>query len=180
MLQILLPPASDGGLGDEKIKLTVWLLIVSILILAAGCGMNSKDKLKLYENIESTDLSGETMKTVSLSSTKEALINNFGEPKKIYEIPNPKTAYFVYKDIEFGLKNNEVFRYYFSGNHLTSKGITEGDSRVKVIESYGPNYYERTETGTDIIGYLDKKNRTSIEFSFLENNLAGTILMKIK
>jgi hypothetical protein len=146
MLQILHPTASDSiDLGDwmmKKIKLAVWLVIISILILAAGCGMNSIDKLELYENIESTDLSGETMKSVSLSSTKEAVINNFGEPKKISEIPNPKTTYFVYKDIEFGLKNNEVFRYSFSGDHRTSKGITVGDSPVKVIESYGPNYYE--------------------------------------
>jgi hypothetical protein len=91
MLQILHPPASDSiDLGDwmmKKIKLAVWLVIISILILAAGCGMNSIDKLELYENIESTDLSGETMKSISLSSTKEAVINNFGEPKKISEFP---------------------------------------------------------------------------------------------
>ncbi|MEG9296869.1 hypothetical protein V6B33_10420 [Mangrovibacillus sp. Mu-81] len=78
------------------------------------------------------------------------------------------------------MKNNEVFRYFFSEDHRTSKGITVGDSPVKVIESYGPNYYERTETGTEIIGYLDKKNGISIEFSCHENNLAGAILMKIK
>jgi hypothetical protein len=66
------------------------------------------------------------MNSVSLSSHEEAVIKSFGEPENVHEISSPKTKYLVYNDIELGLEIIEVFHYFFTGNHCTSKGITKG------------------------------------------------------
>ncbi|MGR3764224.1 hypothetical protein [Rossellomorea sp. NS-SX7] len=160
-------------------KKIVWIIMFGMFILAAGFEMNVNDQEKLYENIKSTDLSKENINSVSLSSKEEIVFMHFGETKKIHEIPSPKTEYFIYNDIEFGLKNNNVFRYFFTGNHRTSKGIGMGDSSNQVIETYGADYYVRTDTGADIIGYIDKQHGINIEFSFHEYKLTGVILKKI-
>jgi hypothetical protein len=163
----------------KRIKLEIWFVIICIYILAAGCEINSVDKYELFKSIESTDLSGEHMNSVSLSTQEEVVLISFGEPEKVHEIANPKTKYLVYDDIEFGIENNEVFCYFFTGDKSTAKGISKGDSRDKVMETYGPKYYERTDTDSDIIGYLDKHHGINLEFSFHENNLVGTALIKI-
>ncbi|MEI2471466.1 hypothetical protein V8V75_18155 [Peribacillus frigoritolerans] len=46
----------------------------------------------------------------------------------------------------------------------TIKGIKIGDKKEDVIKVYGKNYYLRSEQGANIIGYVDKKRYTSIEF----------------
>lgn len=46
----------------------------------------------------------------------------------------------------------------------TYKGIKINDSKESIIKLYGENYYERLEQGANIIGYVDKNNKTSIEF----------------
>lgn len=166
-------------IGNRDMKKVVWFIMLGIFILAAGFEMNVNDQEKLYENLKSTDLSGENINSVSLSSKEETVFEHFGEPKKIHEISSPKTEYIIYNDIEFGLKNNKVFRYFFTGNHRTSKGIGMGDSSNQVIETYGEDYYVRTDTGADIIGYIDKQHGVSIEFSFHEYELTGVILKKI-
>ncbi|MGG2065902.1 hypothetical protein [Bacillus sp. S14(2024)] len=46
----------------------------------------------------------------------------------------------------------------------TAKGIKIGDKKKEIIQAYGNNYYFRTEQGTNIIGYVDKKRGISMEF----------------
>jgi hypothetical protein len=163
----------------KKFHLAIGFVIISAFILMTGYELSSNDKYDFYANVESTDLSEETVDSISLSSEKEVVLKRFGHPEKTHEISKPKTTYLIYKDIEFGLKNNKVFRYFFIENHSTFRGITAGDPSEKVIKTYGPNYYERTDTGADIIGYFDKQHNINIEFSFYENKVIGTIIEKI-
>jgi hypothetical protein len=163
----------------KKFHKAIGFVMISAFILMTGYELSVNDKFDFYEHVESTNLSGETVNSISLSAKKEVVLKRFGHPEKTHEISKPKSTYLVYKDIEFGLKNNEVFRYFFKEHHSTSRGITAGDPSEKVIETYGPNYYERTDTGADIIGYFDKQLNINIEFSFYENKLTGTIIEKI-
>ncbi|XXM71141.1 hypothetical protein ACQ0QQ_15695 [Lysinibacillus sphaericus] len=94
------------------------------------------------------------------------------------EIPDTHTKYLVYDDVEFGVKDKKVFCYFFRGDCRTAKGIHAGDDAKEVIDSYGPHYYERTDTGTDIIGYFDKQHNINMEFSFIDKKLIGTIIQK--
>ncbi|WP_175989190.1 DUF4309 domain-containing protein [Bacillus sp. Marseille-Q1617] len=163
----------------KKFHMAVGFVIISAFILMTGYELGANDKYDFYSNVESTDLSGEMVNSISLSSKKEDVLKRFGLPEKTHQISKPKTTFLVYKDIQFGLKNNEVFRYFFSDNHSTSERITAGDPSEKVIETYGSNYYERTDTGAEIIGYFDKQHHINIEFSFYENKVIGTIIEKI-
>jgi hypothetical protein len=163
----------------KKFHMAIGFVILCVFILMTGYELSANDKYDFYANVESIYLAGETVNSISLSSKKEDVLKRFGHPEKTHEISRPKTTYLVYKDIEFGLKNNEVFRYFFSENYSTFRGITAGDPSEKVIETYGPNYYERTDTGAEIIGYFDKQHNINLEFSFYENKVTGTIIEKI-
>ncbi|WP_147393751.1 hypothetical protein [Ammoniphilus oxalaticus] len=53
--------------------------------------------------------------------------------------------------------------------YITSKGVSIGNNRSKVIDLYGKNFYMRHEQGADIIGYIDRKRNSKIEFWTSEN-----------
>jgi hypothetical protein len=50
----------------------------------------------------------------------------------------------------------------------TAKGVKTGETKEKVIQRYGKEYYERFEQGSNIIGYVDKKLNRTLEFWFLQ------------
>ena len=65
--------------------------------------------------------------------------------------------------ISIGLNSNKSLS--------TSKGIFAGDPIEKVKKMYGNKYYERSEQGIDILGYVDKKNHRTIEFWYWNGNV---------
>lgn len=77
---------------------------------------------------------------------------DYYELRKGIEVATDKSAATI---VRFIVTNDE---------QETVRGIKIGDSKEKVIGEYGENYYTRLEQGLDIIGYVDKKNETSIEF----------------
>lgn len=75
--------------------------------------------------------------------------------------------YELRKGIEVATRKSEVNIVRFivtDSEQETVRGIKIGDEKEKVIKEYGENYYTRLEQGVDIIGYVDKKKQTSIEF----------------
>jgi hypothetical protein len=68
-----------------------------------------------------------------------------------------------------------IIRIIVNDNHdkklVTQNGIKLGDISEKVVKLYGKNYYKRQEQGTDILGYIDKKNQTTLEFWCVENKI---------
>ena len=53
----------------------------------------------------------------------------------------------------------------------TAKGIKIGDKKNDILQAYKENYYFRTEQGADIIGYVDKESKISIEFWLFDNKV---------
>lgn len=75
--------------------------------------------------------------------------------------------YELRKGIEVATNKSEanIVRFIVTDSQQeTVRGIKIGDEKEKVIKEYGENYYTRSEQGVNIIGYVDKKNKTSIEF----------------
>jgi hypothetical protein len=167
-----------GACHVKRIRLMIGLVLIGSLLLLSGYGQDLNDRNRFYETIEPTDLSLENVKGVSLGSAEELVLTKFKSPSEVNEIPNTLTKYFVYKDVEFGIKGKIVYRYFLRGLYRTEKGISAGDGVDKVIDAYGSHYYERTDTGTDIIGYFDKKHSINMEFSFVDDKLIGTIIQK--
>jgi hypothetical protein len=167
-----------GARRVKKGQLTIGMVLIVLLILLTGYGQDLFNRERFYETIEHTDLSLENVKRVSLDTAEETVITKLKAPYEVNEIPETHTKYLVYDDVEIGIKDKKVFRYFFRGDYRTTKGIRAGDEAEKIIDAYGPHYYERMDTGTDIIGYFDKQHNINIEFSFVDKKLIGTIIQK--
>lgn len=166
-----------------KGKMKLGILIISsfmFVFMLIGCDPSSKNKMEFYESTDSVDLSKENVNTITLDSKENDVINTFGKPNEVKEIKNPLSKYFTYDGMEFGIIEGRVFRYYFTENYQTSKGITIGDSKEKVIKGYGEKYYERVESGINTVGYFDKENMINIEFGFDDNKVIGAVIEKFE
>jgi hypothetical protein len=167
-----------GASRVKKSQLIIGMVVIVSLILLTGYGQDLNDRESFYKTIEHTDLSLENVKGVSLDTEEETVLSYLKAPYEVNEIPETQTKYLVYEDVEFGIKDKKVFRYVFRGDYNTAKGIRAGDEVEKVIDAYGPHYYERTDTGTAVIGYFDKMHNINMEFSFVDKKLIGTIIQK--
>lgn len=165
---------------NKKIRVGLLFLSTFLLLLTIGCDPSSKDKMEFYDSTKSTGLSNENVESISLNSKEMEVTDVFGEPKEIREIKNPPSKYLAYDEIEFGIIDEKVTIYFFNDNYSSSRGTKTGDSKEKVIETYGEDYYERTDTGLEIIGYFDKEEMINIEFSFLDNKVNGIMVEKVK
>ncbi|MCP8968626.1 hypothetical protein [Ectobacillus ponti] len=58
------------------------------------------------------------------------------------------------------------------GGMTTKKGIAVGDAKEKVIKLYGSSFYNRTEQGMAIMGYVDHERRETLEFWLREERVA--------
>lgn len=152
------------------------LLLFSLFL--SGCG--TKNKMDFYKETESTDLSNEAIETVSIGSNEKEVLSEFGEPDFLEEEKESKSTHLIYgKDLEFKIVEGIVERYLIiNKKYQTEKRINTGSSKEDVIDAYGDNYYERTDTGADVIGYFDKNNKINIEFS-LDSNVVGILVSDI-
>ncbi len=164
------------------------VVLTAFLFIFTGCG--TVNKMEFYENTKSTNLVEEVNK-ISINSSESSIREVFGEPDQI-EKPDKldksqitKSTYLIYgikshKDnISFELIDGKVVRYFYSSeDYKTSKGIIIGNTKKAIIQAYGKNYYEREDTGNNVIGYFDKTQKINIEFS-LSKVLEGVIVSKI-
>ncbi|QAS51163.1 hypothetical protein [Halobacillus litoralis] len=155
------------------------LVILSSCIVLFSCDPTTKDKMEFYQQTKSIDLSSEMIDSISIHSDKDTILATFGKPDNIEEISTPKSQYLSYDGFEFGLMESHVFRYYFNSNHQTTRKIKDGDTKEKVIEEYGRNYYEREESGLHMMGYFDKENEMNIEFGFQGNRVTAVMVESI-
>lgn len=127
---------------------------------------------------QSTDLSKESLAGISLyqSIQDETFIQKFGEGNNDHR--NSTYDYYQFKNgfqVATQLGDNKIIHISIGLNSnkslSTSKEIFAGDPIEKVKKKYGEKYYERTEQGIDILGYVDKKNHRIIEFWHWNGNV---------
>lgn len=159
-------------------KLGTLIFSLPMLIFLVGCDPFAKSKTEFYNSTESSNLSEENVNSITLNSTENDVIGIFGSPAEVSDVTNPTSKYLTYDGIEFGIIENKVNRYYFNNIFQTAKGITTGDTKDNVIQAYGENFYERAESGLDIIGYFDKENMINLEIGFKENKIVLVIIEK--
>lgn len=166
-----------------KYKYTIFLSLLLFALILSGCG--TKNKMDFYDKTPSIDLSKEKIGTVSIGSKEIEVKNEFGEPDFIENIKDPNSTHLIYgkdkknSDLKFKIVEGIVDRYLLSSKEYeTEKKISSGSSKEDVIEAYGDNYYERTDTGADVIGYFDKTNKINIEFTF-NKNVVGILISDV-
>ena len=170
----------------NRVKFQLLGLFLFVLLLV-GCDPSSKDKMEFYDRALSINLSDEKIKSISINSSENEVKGVFGKPDFIDKIKKPKSTYYIYGknetnyDIDFLFVDGEVKGYFISsGKYSTSKGISEGSSKKDVIKAYGENFYGRTDSGANIIGYFDKENKINIEFGMSNDKVGGIIVAEIK
>lgn len=117
--------------------------------------------MRLYDNID-----------------EEVFRKEYGEPIK--KIDNVYYDYYYWQNgvetvsIIEGKEKGKIVRLMIGEdvNLKTAKGIGIGSTKQDVISSYSSKYYERTEQGTAIIGYVDYKLHVTLEFWLGEGKVA--------
>ncbi|HDR6293993.1 hypothetical protein ORM86_23025 [Bacillus cereus] len=164
----------------------LWIIILLVFVIALGVigyrllGPIIEGRSYYYSHTAFTDLSNESIGKVRLHDNidKEAFRKEYGEPIK--KIDNVYYDYYDWKNgvetasIIEGKEKGKIVRLMIGEdvNLKTAKGIGIGSTKQDVISSYGSNYYERTEQGTAIIGYVDHKRYVTLEFWLGEGKVA--------
>ncbi|MFG6120168.1 hypothetical protein [Thalassobacillus sp. B23F22_16] len=154
-------------------------LFLTIGLLLAGCAHNNK--MDFYDKTNSSNLSEENIQEISLGFPEQKLLETFGTPKEVETVDNPPSRHFIYENIEFQLEEGSISGYILTHErYATARNVTIGDTKEDVIETYGKNYYERSDTGATVIGYFDKRRNQNIEFAYDEEVLEGIMVSTIK
>ncbi|WNR43662.1 hypothetical protein [Paenibacillus roseipurpureus] len=181
----------------KKLKI---LAVITIIIISLGIGINSYFDLGFrtlkYYTTTSSDLTNENISGVKLNQSikSEEFLSNVGELK------SQDNALFDYYQSNKGMvvvteKNDDkiirIFTYSSdfktdngisirndSKDFKTNKGISLGNDLNTILEQYGYQYYERFEQGSMIIGYIDKRNKRTLEFCMIDNKVYSIRLDK--
>lgn len=157
-----------------KIKYLILLVVLMVvLVIGKSCDINFSRSYH-HRFTKTTDLSMENVNGIHLGDRidDKDVEEEYGKISDLSRDNIMHDYYFLSKMIEVVTEKNdkEIIRFVVNDKDIeTSKGIKIGDSREKVIDTYGENYYYRLEQGTDIIGYVDKDMKISIEF-WLDHN----------
>ena len=154
-------------------KQLVFIGIVLLLALFVLFGCGTKDKFELLDEMASTDLSAEGVASVQVGSSESEVLTTLGEPIVMEETKKPNAKYLSFgsskenTDLEVKIVDGKAVRYILpTAKYETEKNVSLANSKEAIIQNYGQNFYSRTDTGTEVIGYFDKEQKINIEFSF--------------
>ncbi|MDA1810965.1 hypothetical protein ABEW49_24250 [Bacillus anthracis] len=164
----------------------LWIIILLVFVIALGVigyrllGPFIEGRSYYYSHTDFTDLSNESIGKMRLYDNidEEVFRKEYGEPIK--KIDNVYYDYYYWQNgvetvsIIEGKEKGKIVRLMIGEdvNLKTAKGIGIGSTKQDVISSYSSNYYERTEQGTAIIGYVDYKLHVTLEFWLGEGKVA--------
>ncbi|NOU68818.1 hypothetical protein GC096_32875 [Paenibacillus sp. LMG 31461] len=164
-------------------KLTTIVIALVILIFGINQYLDLGLRTLKYYSTKSSDLTNEQISGISLNQSMRSkdFIDRFGEGKDL------NNALFDYYKLNNGItiateKNDDkIIRIgTHSSEFETKNGLKVGSYKNTIIEQYGEDYFERFEQGSNIIGYIDKKSKATIEFWIVDNKVFFIRLDKSK
>ena len=125
---------------------------------------------------KSTDLSKENIDGIYLSESinNDNVKSKYGYINKLSQDNDGYNYYYLNEKIEVATEkyDDKIIRFVVKDKNISSnKDIKIGDDKYKIIKSYGKNYYKRVEQGINILGYVDRKNNTSLEFWMYDDKI---------
>lgn len=125
---------------------------------------------------KSTDLSKENINGIYLgeSINNDNVKSKYGYINKLSQDNDKYNYYYLNEKIEVATEkyDDKIIRFVIDDKNISSnKDIKIGDDKEKIIKSYGKTYYKRLEQGTNILGYVDRKNKTSLEFWMYDDKI---------
>lgn len=125
---------------------------------------------------QSTDLSKENINDIYLGENinSDNVRSKYGYVNKLSQDNAEYNYYYLNEKIEVATEkyDDKITRFIVNDKNISSdKDIKIGDDKYKIIKFYGKNYYKRVEQGTNILGYVDRKNKTSLEFWMYDHKI---------
>lgn len=159
----------------KKIIISI-ISILSIFLIFIFVFKGNFSRKYHHKVTKSANLSEENVDGLYLSDEidSEKIKAKYGEISSLSRNHDQYNYHLLKDGIEIATEKNDnkIIRFIVDDEKFkTNKGIEIGDSKDKVIEAYGENYYIRREQGLDIIGYVDKGKECSIEFWLTEKGI---------
>ncbi|CAM5221425.1 hypothetical protein UACE39S_03270 [Ureibacillus acetophenoni] len=153
-----------------------FITVIGIILLFFAFSLNHNFSRSYHHTFtKSTDLSKENIEGLFLNNDfySQVITKKYG---KKTEQSRDVTDYYYFdlkKGIEVAVnKAGKITRFIVTDRNLeTANGIKIGDEKKDIIKVYGDNYYFRLEQGEDIIGYVDKKRKISLEFWLFDDKV---------
>jgi len=157
-------------------RIIIFIVSVGILLLLTAFTLDQTFPRSYHHLITNrTNLGSENVDGLSVNDdfSSEKISEKYGEKTEQSRDVENYDYFQLSNGIEVAVNNNgKITRFIVTDSHLTtSKGIKIGDDKKTIIQSYGEHYYFRSEQGSDIIGYVDKKRNKSIEFWLYDNKV---------
>ena len=156
-------------------NIIIFIIVVSMLLIF--CSLIDYNFGRSYHHFitKSTDLSKENIDNIYLNEeiNTEKIISKYGKVSNFSQDNDLYNYYLLKEGIEIATnkEDNKIIRFIINDKNIkTEKGIKIGDEKDKIVELYGSDYYTRLEQGVNIIGYVDKEKKCSIEFWLEEDD----------
>jgi hypothetical protein len=163
--------------STPKIKLLITITVLSILGYGVYYGWMSLPihRSSAFWRTPTTDLGNESIWRLSLFQSINS--QEFKEKFSPYMKQEENKYIEVYKLSHYDTgshsaqiivnKQKQIVSINYFGIAKTTKGIGVGNSVEDIIKAYGNNYYKRvTDQGISVIGYVDQKEHSTIEFGY--------------
>ncbi len=156
-------------------NIITFIIVISILLIFVFSIDNNFGRSYHHSLTKSTDLSKENINNIYLNEdiNNQKIISKYGKVSEFSRDNDLYDYYLLKEGVEVATNKgeNKIIRFIIDDKDIkTEKGIKIGDKKDKIVELYGNNYYIRLEQGVDIIGYVDKDKKCSIEFWLAEDN----------
>lgn len=157
-------------------RIIIFVASIGIILLLSAFTLDQTFPRSYHHLItNSTNLGNENVDGLSVNDDfySKKLSEKYGEKTEQSRDVENYDYFKLSNGIEVAVNNKgKITRFIVTDSNLkTAKGIKIGDEKKAIVQAYGDNYYFRTEQGSDIIGYVDKKGKISLEFWLYDNKV---------
>ena len=158
-----------------KRNIIIFSIIGVVFLLSAFSFNHAFPRLYHHTFTKTTDLSKENIEGLFLNNdfNSEEITKKYGKKTEQSRNVTGYDYFELKKGIEIAVnEKGKITRFIITDSNLeTVKEIRVGNKKEDVIKAYGKNHYFRSEQGSDIIGYVDKKRGISIEFWLFDDKV---------
>ena len=157
-------------------RMIIFVASIAIILLLSAFTLDHTFPRSYHHVItSSTNLGKENVDGLSLNDDfySEKVLEKYGKKTEQSRDVENYDYFELTNGIEVAVnKEGKISRFIVTNSNLeTAKGIKIGDKKNDILQAYRENYYFRTEQGADIIGYVDKERKISIEFWLFDDKV---------
>ncbi|WP_396193577.1 hypothetical protein [Fictibacillus barbaricus] len=161
---------------SSLISIITILFISAVLFVIHTIYVDYEGRQYYFKDHQSINLSEEKIDNIKLHENIHSPAFESKYRKALSQDDNNMYDYFHWKNglktasINKGKNKGKIVRLILSSDEgekpdlKTSRGISIGSFKQEVLQKYGTHNYKRSEQGVGIIGYVDHKQKSTMEF----------------